>query len=235
MNRTPIDLSLANRQHAAYCTLLRECGAAVTTLDVNAEHPDSVFIEDTAIVLDEVAVLTRPGALSRRDEPDAIEPELGKYRTLRRITAPATLDGGDVVVVDRTILVGASARTNEDGARSLQELVREFGYRVRSVPLRDCLHLKSACCPLPDGRLLVNPAWVDSSLLEDFTVLHIPPEEPFAADFAVVGGTVVVSATNPRTADLIRGLGFRVRAAVLSEFEKAEGGVTCLSLIFRAA
>lgn len=235
VDRTPIDLAIARRQHEAYCALLRDCGASVTTLDVNSEHPDCVFIEDTAVVLDVVAVLARPGAASRAPEPAGIEPELRKYREVRRIEAPGTLDGGDVVVTGRTILVGASLRTNEDGARALAEHTREFGYRVRRVPLRDCLHLKSACCALPDGRLLVNPAWLDSSVLDDFALLHIPPTEPFAADFATVGDTILVSASHPRTADQIRALGFPVRAAALSEFEKAEGGVTCLSIIFRAA
>jgi len=235
IRRDPIDFPLALRQHAAYCAVLRDCGADVTTLHVNPGFPDAVFVEDTAVVLDEVAILARSGATSRRGEVDGIEPTLRQYREVRRITAPATLDGGDVVVTDQAILVGASSRTSEDGARALQELTREFGYRVVRVPLRDCLHLKSACCALPDGRLLVNPAWLDPAPLEDFTLLHIPEPEPFAADFATVGETIVVSAANPETADLIRSLGFRVRAAVLSEFEKAEGGVTCLSLIFRTA
>jgi dimethylargininase len=234
VSRAPIDFALAQRQHAAYCTALRDCGAEVTTLDVNAAHPDCVFIEDTAIVLDEVAILTRPGAASRRDEPRGIEPVLRTYREVRPIEAPATLDGGDVVVTGRSILVGASPRTNEAGASALQERTREFGYRLRRVPLRDCLHLKSACCALPDGRLLVNPAWLDTSALDDFTHLRVHESEPFAADFATVGDTILVSESHPRTGDIISTLGFGVRATPLTEFEKAEGSVTCLSLIFRA-
>jgi dimethylargininase len=232
--RTPIDLSLAHRQHAAYCALLRNCGAEVTTLSTNLGHPDAVFVEDTFLVLDEVAIRARPGADSRRDEPAGIEPEVRKYREIRRIEAPATLDGGDVVVTGRSILVGASGRTSEAGARALQDITAPFGYRVTRVGMRDCLHFKSACCALPDGRLLANPAWLDGSSLDGFTVLAIPPSEPFAGDFAICGETVIVSASHPLTADMIRALGFRVRAAELSEFEKAEGGVTCLSLIFRA-
>lgn len=227
-------MSLAFRQHAAYCALLRDCGAEVTTLTANLGHPDAVFIEDTFLVLDEIAIRTRPGADSRRDEPLGIEPEVSKYREVRRIETPATLDGGDVVVTGRSILVGASSRTNEAGAHALQDIAAPFGYRVTRVGLRDCLHFKSACCALPDGRLLANPAWLERSSLDGFTVLPVPPSEPFAGDFAICGETVVVSASHPLTADLIRSLGFRVRAAELSEFEKAEGGVTCLSLIFRA-
>jgi dimethylargininase len=231
--RAPIDFHLAQRQHAAYCAILRECGATVTSLEANVAYPDCVFVEDTALVLDEVAIMARPGAPSRAAEPAGIEPELRRYREVRRLDAPATLDGGDVVVAGRSILVGASSRTNEEGALALARYTREFGYEVRRVPLRDCLHLKSACCALPDGRLLVNPSWLDSSVLDDFTLLHIPEAEPFAADFAAVGDTILVSASHPRTADQIRELGFPVRAAVLTEFEKAEGGVTCLSIIFR--
>jgi dimethylargininase len=233
VSRTSIDFPLTLAQHAAYCALLAECGAHVVTLGVNREHADAVFVEDTAVVLDEVAIMASPGAPARRPEPPGIEAELRKYRDIRHITLPATLDGGDVVVAGRTLLVGASARTNAGGARELQEHVAPFGYRVVRVPIHDCLHLKSACCALPDGRLLINPAWLDAGPLHDFPLVAIPPQEPFGADFATVGRTIIVSSTNPDTAALIAGLGFAVRATPLSEFEKAEGGVTCLSIIFR--
>lgn len=233
VTRQPIDFQLALRQHAKYCALLRACGAKVVTLDVNGAHPDAVFVEDTAVVTDEIAVLASPGAPSRRPEVAGIEPELRKHREVRRIELPATLDGGDVIIVGRTILVGATARTNEAGARALEEFVAPFGYRVIRITPRNCLHLKSACCALPDGRLLVNPDWVDPSALPDFDSLMIAPQEPFAADFAVASGTIIMSETNPRTADMVSRLGFAVRTTPLSEFEKAEGGVTCLSIIFR--
>ena len=233
VSRAPIDFALALEQHAGYCALLARCGARVVTLDVNRAHADAVFVEDTAVVLDELAVMASPGAKSRRAEPPGIERELRKYRDVRRIQLPATLDGGDVVVAGRTIFVGASARTNDAGARALGDFTAPFGYRVVRVPLRDCLHLKSACCALPDGRLLVNPAWLDAAPLDGYTLVDIPPGEPFGADFATVGGAVIVSASNPRTAGMLTGLGFAVRATPLSEFEKAEGGVTCLSIIFR--
>ena len=235
VGRSPIDFPLAQRQHAQYCDVLRSCGVRVFTIDTNAAHADAVFVEDTAIVLDEIAVLTSPGAVSRRAEIAGIEPELRKYRTVARIELPATIDGGDVVVVGKRVFVGASARSNEAGASALQDVLARFGYRVARVGLRDCLHLKSACCALPDGRLLVNPHWIDGDGLRDFECVPIPEDEPFAADFASVGDTVIMSETNPRTAELVRQLGFEVRATPLSEFEKAEGGVTCLSIIFRAA
>lgn len=233
VGRTPIDFPLALRQHAAYCALLRELGVTVFTLDVNREHADAVFVEDTALVLEEIAVMTMPGAESRRPEPRGIEPELAKYRDIMRIELPGTIDGGDIVVAEKRILVGASQRSNEAGARSLQEITGRFGYEVSRVALRDCLHLKSACCVLPDGSLLVNPAWIsDVRDLQGAETHEIDPAEPFAADFATVGDVVIMSETNPRTADIVRSLGFDVRTTPLTEFEKAEGGVTCLSIIF---
>jgi dimethylargininase len=235
VGREPIDFQLALRQHAAYCALLRELGAKVITLDVNRDHADAAFVEDTALVLDEIAIMTMPGAESRRPEPPGIERELAKFRTVRRIELPATLDGGDIVVAGKRILVGASRRSNEAGARSLQDITAPFGYVVSRVSLRDCLHLKSACCVLPDGTMLVNPAWIgDARDLHGAQLREIHPAEPFAADFATVGRTVVMSETNPRTADLVRDMGFDVRTTPLSEFEKAEGGVTCLSILFNA-
>lgn len=233
VDRSPIDFPLAQRQHEEYRALLAACGAEVTVLDASRDCPDAVFVEDTAVVLDEIAVIASPGAVSRRGETAAVAAELRKHREVREIRLPATLDGGDVVIAGRTLFVGASARTNVSGAEALATFAKPFGYRVVRVPIRDCLHLKSACCALPDGRLLINPSWVDASALPGFTHVHIPPDEPFGADFAIAGETVIVSTTNPSTAQLIASLGFTVRATPLSEFEKAEGGVSCLSIIFR--
>ena len=232
LERTPIDHAVALRQHEGYQSMLRACGAEVHALDVNQDHPDGVFIEDTAIVLDEIAVLCSMGAASRRGEPDGIAPALRAYRPIERITLPATIDGGDVVRVGRTLLVGESSRTNAAGAAALARIVERHGYRVMTVPVTGCLHFKSACTALPDGRLLVNPAWIDMRTLADFHVVTVPAEEPHAADVAFVGDIVCVAAEHPRTARLVESLGFAVRTTPLSEFAKAEGAVTCLSLIF---
>jgi dimethylargininase len=231
VGRVPIDLALAGRQHEAYCRMLRDCGATVRTLDVNRDLPDSVFIEDTAVVLDEVAVLASMGAPSRRAEPAGVEPELRKYRPVERMELPATLDGGDVLRVGRKLLVGLSGRTNAAGVEALQVATRRFGYKVTPVQVRGCLHLKSAAGALPDGRLLVNPEWLDADALRGFEQVRIPAEEPDAANVAVVGTTACLPAAHPRTADLVRRLGFEVRTVDLSEFAKAEGCVTCLSLL----
>ncbi len=228
-----IDYDRAVAQHAAYCEALRACRAKVVTLDVNANHPDSTFLEDTAIILDEVAVLTSMGTPARRDEPRGIEPILREHREVVRIDSPARIEGGDVLRVGRTLLVGQSARTNFAGITLLAGQVEPFGYTVHTVPVQNCLHLKTGCTALPDGRLLLNPAWINPSTLAalGFELVEIPPEEPWAANACLVNSFVLLAAEHTRTADLIDSLGFHVRPIELSEFAKAEGGVTCLSLL----
>jgi len=215
--------------------MLRDCGVDVRTLDINRQFPDGVFIEDTAIVLDELAVLTSMGAESRRLEPAGIEPELRKYREVHRIQFPAAIEGGDVLIVNRTLLVGVSLRTNLAGINALTSIVQPYGYRVLPVPVHDCLHLKSACSALPDDRLMVNPAWLDMTALQGFAWLHVPESEPWGANLALAGDSVCLPSDHIETANLIRDQGFEVRTADVSEFAKAEGGVTCLSLRFNAA
>jgi dimethylargininase len=227
----PIDYSRAVRQHEAYCQMLRRACAEVRTLDVNHGLPDSVFIEDTAIVLDEVAVLASMGAPSRRAEPAGVEPELRKYREVERVEPPATVEGGDVLRLGRTLLVGLSSRTNAAGVEALQAVGRRFGYEVRPVPVGRCLHLKSACGALPNGRLLVNPDWLDPRALRGFDLVRVPDAEPDAANVLLLGARVCLAAAHPQTAERVRQLGFEVEAVDLSEFAKAEGCVTCLSIL----
>ena len=228
-----IDLGLARRQHAAYCDALRECGAQVTTLDVNAPMPDCVFVEDTALVLDEVAVMMSPGAESRRAEPAGIEPVLRRYRAVKHVRFPGTIDGGDVVVAGRDVYVGRSLRTNDAGIEQLRTLLGAYDYTVTGISVHGCLHLKTACSALPDGRFLVNSDWIDASPLPAERLVHVPASEPWAGDVLVIGERIIVSDAFPRTIELLGALGFTVFPVSLSEFAKAEGGVTCLSLVFR--
>jgi dimethylargininase len=230
----PIDHGRAVQQHEAYCQMLRRGGAEVRTLDVNHDLPDSVFIEDTAIVLDEVAVLASMGAPTRRAEPSGIEPELRKYREVERIESSATLEGGDVLRVGRTLLVGLSSRTNAAGVAALQAVAGRFNYDVRPVPVGKCLHLKSACAALPDGRLLVNADWLDSRALRGFDLAPVPNAEPDGANLLLLGNCVCLPLAHPQTAELVRRLGFKAETVDISEFAKAEGCVTCLSLLFTA-
>src|SRR5262245_43251288 len=163
-----IDHALALAQHSAYCEALRKARVQVVTLDANSNRPDGAFIEDTAVVLDEVAILCSLSPESRRSEPAAIEPTLRQYREVVRIDPPATIEGGDCLRVGRTLLIGQSSRTNAAGTALLEAIVSQHGYRVLPVPVRGCLHLKTACTALPDGRLLINPAWIDAAALADF-------------------------------------------------------------------
>ncbi|MEP6494341.1 MAG: arginine deiminase-related protein [bacterium] len=228
-----IDYELALAQHASYEETLRQCGAEVVTLDVNRSMADCVFIEDTAIVLDEVAVMMSPGAASRRNEPRGIEPVLRRFREIERVSLPATIDGGDVVRAGRSLYVGASPRTNAAGIDALRELLRSYGYTVTAVPVRSCLHLKTACSSLPDGRFLVNADWIDASPLPASRLLQVPRDEPWAGDVLVAGDAIVYSNAFPQTGALMQAAGYATVGVFVSEFAKAEGGVTCLSLVFR--
>jgi dimethylargininase len=229
--RLPIDYALAVQQHEAYCRMLRACGAEVHTLDVNRHLPDATFIEDTAIVLDELAVLASMGTAARRPELPAVEVELRKHRAVHRVELPAMIEGGDVLRVGRTLLVGLSERTNAAGVLALEAIVGRHGYRVVPVPVQRCLHLKTACTALPDGRLLVNPSWLDPQALPGFEKVHVPEDEPWAANVLVIGRKVCLAAEHPQTAELLHQEACAIRTTPLSEFAKAEGGVTCLALL----
>jgi dimethylargininase len=234
LGRAAIDHELAVRQHAEYCRVLQECGATVRVLVANLTLPDCAFVEDVALILDEIAIICSVGAESRRAEVAAIEKEVRKYRDVTQIELPAKLEGGDVLRLGKTLFVGQSSRTNRAGIDALGTIVRQFGYRVVPITIRQCLHLKTACCALPDGRLLVNPAWIDAPLenaLAGWNWTQVPEQEPWGANILVLDQTVVVDAAHVHTANLIESLGFKVRRVDLSEFAKAEAGVTCLSLL----
>ena len=228
-----IDPELAKYQHEKYIEALRRCDVDVVTLGVNRDMPDCVFVEDTAIVLDEVAVMMSPGAESRRREPPGIEAELRKHREIERVTLPATIDGGDVVRSGKQIYVGASARTNAAGINSLREIVQPYGYSVTGIPVHGCLHLKSACSTLPDGRFLVNRNWIDVSALPASLLVQVPDAEQWAGDVLVIDNNIIASDAFPETIERLAGERFDMIPVSVSEFAKAEGGVTCMSLVFR--
>ncbi len=232
VGRVPIDADLAMRQHVAFRRLLGRCGTLVRTIDENRHLPDCAFVEDAAVVLDEVAVLTSMGVADRRLELPVIERELAKYRELERIESPASLEGGDVLAVGRTLLVGLSSRTDLAGIRGLEAIVRKYGYRVVPVAVTQSLHLKTACTALDDRTLLVNPNWLDTKPLKEFELIPVPEEEMWAANVLRLGGRICMAEGNSRTTDLIRKLGLQVETVDLSEFAKAEAGITCLSILF---
>lgn len=232
LDREPIDLTRAREQHAAYNDALRRAGTLVEVLPADPGLPDSVFVEDTAVVLDDAAVITRPGTSMREREVPAIEAALSRYRKLYRIAAPATLEGGDVLRLGRDLFVGISSRTNEEGFSQFASIVGEFGYRVTPIEVKGCLHLKTAVTALDEETLLISPSWIDSAALPRVRQLVVPADEPFGANALAVDGVVHLSARWERTRELVERSGFTVRSLDVSEFEKAEAGLTCLSLIF---
>ncbi|HEY2783537.1 MAG TPA: N(G),N(G)-dimethylarginine dimethylaminohydrolase [Fimbriiglobus sp.] len=235
LQRVPIDFSLAVRQHAAYRAALAACGATVVALETNLQYPDCCFVEDTAVVLDEVAVRTPMGTPARAAEPAGIEPELRKYRNVVRIAPPASLEGGDVLRIGKTLFVGSSGRTNRAGIVALQDAVERYGYRVVPVTVTGCLHLKTAATALPDDSVLVNPAWIPDDAFPGIERVSVHPGEPWGANVVRIGNHLIASSAFPRTIDLLRARGFTVHSVDLSEFAKAEGGVTCLSLLIASS
>jgi dimethylargininase len=230
--RETIDIARARQQHRAYEECLRALGVIVISLAAEAEYPDAVFVEDPAIVLEEIAVMTRTGAESRRGESASLARELERFRPLRWMQEPATLDGGDVMRAAQTLYVGHSRRTSAAGIRQLAAEVEPFGYRVQPVAVEGCLHLKSGCSYLGDGMVLAHRPWVDAEAFAGLRVIDAPDAE--AVNVLRIGDTVLVAEGFPRTAAAIEGLGLRVKALDNSELRKAEGALTCCSLLFDA-
>jgi dimethylargininase len=234
VTRGAIDCDKARTQHAKFAETLREIGAAVELVPPLPQQPDGVFVEDAAVVLPEVAVTARLSKEARRAEIESVVRVLGQHRPLQGIVAPGTLEGGDVLRVGRRFYVAESSRTNAEGIAQFTGIVQPLGYDVRTVAIRDCLHLKTACTFVPPRTMVLNPAWVDPSAFSEFTVIPVDEKEPFAANTLTVGQTTLVSASHPKTEKRLRNAGIATRRIDISEFEKAEGGLTCLSLILEA-
>jgi dimethylargininase len=230
--RKPIDIVCTLSQHRAYQDALRAAGIQVVELPSDPALPDGVFVEDTAVVLDELAIIASPSPISRRGESPTVEAALRPFRRIVRLPAEAYLEGGDVVRVGRALYVGLSARTGEAGLRALEEKVRPHGYTVVPVRIGGCLHLKSACCALDGDTLLVNREWLDVGAISRLRLVDVPIEEPWGANVLSLPGATFVSAAYPRTANMLRALGHPVLALDVSELHKAEAGLTCMSLVF---
>jgi dimethylargininase len=231
IERTPIDVEVARAQHHEYVKALASLGCQVVELPAEADLPDSVFVEDTAFILDEVAVITRPGADSRKAETDSIIRALSPHRALVHVTEPATVDGGDVLVLGKNIYVGISTRSNNAAIRQLQELLDVYGYKVTGVEMHDCLHLKTAVTKVDENTLLINPNWVDNFHFKDFDWIIVDPSEPFAANCLPVNGHIIYPTSFPKTRAKLESRGYKIKAVTVDELAKAEGAVTCCSLI----
>jgi len=234
IERRPIDLTRAQEQHEAYERLLAKLGARVISLPAEPELPDSMFVEDPAIVLDELGVILPMGTESRRREAVSLAEELRKYRTLQYVRLPGTLEGGDVLRIGRKLFVGLTQRSNAGGFGQLAAILKPHGYEVIAVPVTGCLHLKSAVTYIGENTLLANRKWFDTRPFEGFEWIDVDPAEPHAANALALGGTVIFPASFPKTRGRIGSLGFRVTPLDISELQKAESGLTCSSLLFEA-
>jgi dimethylargininase len=230
--RQPIDVAKATAQHKAYQECLRALGVEVVSLPAAPDLPDAVFVEDPAVIVDEVAIITIMGAPSRRPEANSLAVALSRYRPIKHLTAPATLEGGDVIRIGRSVFVGLSQRTNEEGFRQLRDILRTYDYQVHPVDVRGCLHLKSACSYIGNNSILINRSLVDPKSFQGFELIEVADEERGGANALLVRDVVIIPASFPKTRALLEQRGFCVRAIDLSELQKAEAGVTCTSLIF---
>ena len=233
IERRPIDLDIARAQHSAYVNTLKQLGCQVIELPAEADYPDSVFVEDTAFILPELAVITRPGADSRRPETESIIQTLSPHIDLVHVCEPATLDGGDVLVLGKSIYVGLSTRSNPAAIAQLNDLLQGYGYTVSGVRTDGCLHLKSAVTRVDEKTLLINPNWVDANHFAAFDRMEVDPSEPFAANCLPVGDSIIFPLAFPKTRAKLEARGYQLVTVDVSELAKAEGAVTCCSLILQ--
>ena len=232
--RQPIDLEKARAQHKAYEDLLDRLGARVVSLPEEPDLPDAMFVEDPAIVCDEVAVICPLGTEARRKEAPSLASALEPYRKLAYVKLPGTLEGGDVLRVGKKVYAGITKRSNPEGIRQLAVIVAKFGYELTAVPVTGCLHLKSAVTFLARKTLVANRTWFASSRFAGFEWIDVDPSEPHAGNALTIGETVVFPGSFPKTREKIEARGFKVVSLDISELQKAESALTCSSLLFES-
>jgi len=231
--RPRLQVAKAQKQHSDYCAKLTQAGYELAELPADDDYPDCLFVEDTSVVVGSIAVICRPGASSRRGEVGPVADVLAKTFELRSIVEPGTIDGGDVFIAGNTIYVGLSLRTNREAVRQLTEIGRELEKRVVPIEVQGVLHLKSAVLPIDDHTMVVTPGTVDETLLADFEIIREATAERhrFSA-LPLRDGTVLVTANAPKTADLVAAQGHAVLALDVSEIQAADGGLTCMSILY---
>ena len=232
--REPINYDRARAQHRQYEDALRSLGLKVISLDAEAGLPDSVFVEDVALVLDKCAIMLNPGAASRRPEVASVEKALAPYREIFRIQPPATVDGGDILQVEKIIYVGLSSRSTADAIAQIKAILKPSSYQVHGVRVTGCLHLKSAVTQVSEDTLLINPEWVSKDDFPSMKFIEVDPSEPYAANAVLVDGTIIYPSSFPKTQAKLQAAGIRMLIVDADELAKAEGAVTCCSLIFTA-
>ena len=231
LERAPIDIDKAEEQHREYERALEKMGYTIRRLPETPDLPDGVFVEDTAVVFPEIAIITRPGAESRRPETDTMAAILKENRELRFIEALGTIDGGDVLTLGKHVYIGDSRRTNRSAIQQFSDFLQPFGYTVTAVPVTECLHLKTAIAPLEEDLLLINPDWIDGDIFNDHQTETVPTAEPFGANVMRRGNYALCPTAFPKTAELLTQKGYDVITVNQSELAKAEAGLTCCSVI----
>jgi dimethylargininase len=226
------DYTAVLEQHAAYVTTLQRLGVAVVELDPLPNHPDAHFVEDTAVIVPEVAVIANMGAPARQGEERAMASVLAAYRPLAHIALPGTFDGGDVLVVEKHCMIGLSERTNESGARQLGETLASYGYRWDAIPVGAGLHFKSSVNYVGRNTLLIDQAFVDHPAFAGYDKLVIDPDEVYAANTLWINEHLLMPAGFPKTKAQLTTLGLPIIELETSELHKMDGGLTCLSLRF---
>ena len=231
-NNEEIDVALAKKQHAEYCSTLEQLGLKLITVSADNTLPDSCFVEDTAIVLGEKAVICNMKVKSRVKEVVEVAKALGKLKETCYIKPPATIDGGDVQRMENTVFVGLTARTNLEAANQLRRIGAESDFKIVPVRVHNVLHLKSACTYLGDNCVILSEGHFDTGILRDYRKVVVPKGEEYAADCLAVNGTVLVAKGHPKTKRLIEKAGFSTKELDVSEFRKGDGALTCLSILF---
>lgn len=234
IDRVAINFERAVEQHRLYEEMLRRLGVTVQQIPAGNDCPDSCFLEDTALVLDEIAVLTRPGSDARRGEVAGVAPFIRQHREVAAIEAPATLEGGDVLRIGRELFVGVTTRTSYEGIEMLRKYAEPHGYKVHPVMVPGALHLKSVCTAVDEHTIVADATRADLTPLAGYEVIQVPAEEWMAANVLLVGGTVCMHCGFRKTTALLQQRGIDVRTVDISEFLKAEAGLTCMSLIFES-
>jgi dimethylargininase len=230
------DFAKTLEQHARYCQALERCGLKLTRLEPDARYPDSTFVEDTAVLTEHGAILTHPGAPSREGEVDAIAGAVRQfYSRVQTITAPGTLDGGDICEAGAHFFIGVSARTNAEGARQLAGFLAQEGFTSSTVDIHGVpgiLHLKSGIAYLGDNRLVLIDALAERPEFRGYEVVRVAPRENYAANCVRVNDYVLMATGYPGLEAAVRGMGYRALALDMSEYQKMDGGLSCLSLRF---
>ena len=231
LKRSPIDIDRAISQHSEYENTLKKLGYSIKRLPATPDLPDGVFVEDTAVVFPEIAIITHPGAESRRAETVSMADTLKEYRELKFIRSPGTADGGDVFTLGKKVFIGHSSRTNMEGIKQFEQILKPFGYKIIPVQVKDCLHLKTAVAFVDEGLLLINPNWLDPKLFPDYHCEPVHPDEPFGANVIIKDNKAMCPLAFPKTEDWLTKKEFEVLTIDQSEFAKAEAGLTCCSVI----